>query len=59
MPNTTKRRMEDGTKYFIIQCNDCGAFKMNGIAQNIKHHSSCTPTKPEWFETKEEHTSCS
>lgn len=44
MDGTTKVDMEDGTGAYALHCNDCGAHVMNGKAEDIKHHATCTPT---------------
>jgi|GEM_PF-2709982 len=43
--------MDDGTDDFILQCNNCGAFKLNaGSGSEIEHHKTCKPNDDDWTE---------
>lgn len=45
---------EDGSE-IVINCNDCGAFVINGTKKQIKHHLSCEPisSNPKLFNVDE------
>ena len=43
--------LEDGTDDFVLQCNNCGAFKLNaGSGPEIEHHKTCKPNNDDWTE---------
>ena len=34
----------------VVQCNDCGAYLINGRVDDVEHYVTCKPTDPLWFD---------